>query len=358
MATETNAHRPLVSVLIPCWGCKAYIGEAIRSALAQDYEPLEIIVVEDCGDDGTYEEAMKFSDPRLRVYRNEKNLGQFANKNRCLKFANGEFVKYLDGDDVLEPNCVSILVDAWKNYGGTAGAVLARFSIIDEQGRHLATAHEWGVLGQCDGKGVLELVTKIGKPGSRFGNPSSHLLKKSVLLQIGCFPNDHSYSGDWEAFLKLLCVADVIFIPDVLARYRLQSQSIAHTRKAAFAVVDNIAMVERLGQFFAKQEGLAPHLTDKRFLRKWTIWASESTIMSHFFRKLRCLPNDFDSVRAVFKDQGLGREFDIYIWLHAAPFFTRILSKKLREHCRLPQLPPLFTNRQALYLSTKKYESR
>jgi len=54
--------KPLVSIIIPCWGCRDYIAETIRGALAQTYEPLEVVVVEDCGTDGTYEEALK--DPR------------------------------------------------------------------------------------------------------------------------------------------------------------------------------------------------------------------------------------------------------------------------------------------------------
>ena len=82
---------PLVSVLIPCWGCRDYIRETIDSALAQDHRHLEILVVEDCGSDGTYEEASKVRDPRLRVVRNERNYGQYGNKNRALALARGTF---------------------------------------------------------------------------------------------------------------------------------------------------------------------------------------------------------------------------------------------------------------------------
>jgi glycosyltransferase involved in cell wall biosynthesis len=91
----------LVSVLVPCWGCRDYIRETIESALAQDYRSLEIIVVEDHGTDGTYEAALELRDPRLRVVRNDRNYGQYGNKNRALALASGEFIKYLDGDDVL-----------------------------------------------------------------------------------------------------------------------------------------------------------------------------------------------------------------------------------------------------------------
>lgn len=343
MEKETiNMDNPLVSILIPCWGCKSYIGEAIRSALAQDYKPLEIIVVEDCGTDGTYEEAMKFSDQRLRVFRNEKNLGQFANKNRCLEFAGGEFVKYLDGDDVLEPNCVSVLVAAWQAYGKSMGLILARFSIINEHGKLLAIPHEWGVSGRCNGKRVLEAVIRMRQSGSRFGNPSSHLIKRNTLQQVGCFPNDHSWSGDWETFLKLLCATDVVFIPNVLARYRRQPQSVGHTRKAALAVEDNILMVERLTRFFACQQDIPRYLKDQKFIREWMVWASGNILMPAFFRKLRHLPNEYDSVRDVFKKHGLEKEVKLYICRRLVPYVFQTFTTKFRQRLHLPQQPPLF----------------
>ena len=118
----------LISVLIPCWGCRDYIRATIDSALAQDYQALEILVVEDCGSDGTYEKALEVSDPRLRVIRNERNYGQYGNKNRALELATGEFVKYIDGDDLIAPHCVSRLVSAQRESGPGTGSCSATSS--------------------------------------------------------------------------------------------------------------------------------------------------------------------------------------------------------------------------------------
>jgi glycosyltransferase involved in cell wall biosynthesis len=62
-------------VLIPYWSCREYIRETIDGALAQEYQPLGIVVVEGCGSDDTYDAVLKIRDPRFRLVRNESNYG-------------------------------------------------------------------------------------------------------------------------------------------------------------------------------------------------------------------------------------------------------------------------------------------
>lgn len=343
---------PLVSILIPCWGCKNYIAEAIESAIAQDYEPLEIIVVEDWGNDGTYEEAMKFSDPRLRVYRNEKNLGQYGNKNRALELAKGILIKYLDGDDVLETWAVSRLVSGWLEGGPGTGVVFGQFIIIDALGNSVAIPHPWGVSGRCDGKRVLELVTGIRQSGSRFGNVTPHLFQKTVLEGIGGFPNNNAGPGDIETFLKLLCVTDVYFVGDQVARYRRNPGGMATRTFGVRESTDYIAMVEHLGKYFKSVQDLPTHLYDEQFLRQWKVRASGHNIMPSFQHKLRRLPNQYDAIKAVYAEKGMEKEFAVFVRKALLQYIGRTLTTKIRQRLGLPQHPPLFTKKQALYIST------
>lgn len=90
----------LVSILIPTYNQAALIERAIKSALMQDYPQLEVVVLDDCSSDDTFERANKITDPRLKVLRNEHNIGRVANYHRLLyQYCRGHFAVNLDGDD-------------------------------------------------------------------------------------------------------------------------------------------------------------------------------------------------------------------------------------------------------------------
>lgn len=87
---------PLVSVMIGAYNAAPYLGEAIESVLAQDYEPVELIVVDDGSTDGTAEVARSF--PQAKVIQQE-NAGNGAARNRAIEYASGELYAFLDADD-------------------------------------------------------------------------------------------------------------------------------------------------------------------------------------------------------------------------------------------------------------------
>lgn len=102
---------PTVSVLIPCYNSADFVSEAIESALAQDYEPTEIIVVDDGSTDGSKEQVRKYSD-QVRLVVNEKNRGEAYTCNRAIQEASGELIKILHADDLL---CEGVLVEqVWQ----------------------------------------------------------------------------------------------------------------------------------------------------------------------------------------------------------------------------------------------------
>src|SRR5688572_129331 len=95
---------PRVSILIPTYNYAHVLGEAVESALSQTFEDFELIIVDDQSKDNTDEVVQKYlSDPRVQYYKNEKNLGLVGNFNKCLEYANGEYIKYLLADDRLHP---------------------------------------------------------------------------------------------------------------------------------------------------------------------------------------------------------------------------------------------------------------
>ena len=99
---NTFTTRPLISVIIAAYNTARYVGEAIDSALAQTYSPIEIIVVDDGSTDNTQEVLAAYSD-RITILRQE-NSGSAAARNAALEAARGEFVAVLDSDDVWMPD--------------------------------------------------------------------------------------------------------------------------------------------------------------------------------------------------------------------------------------------------------------
>ena len=103
---------PLVSVLMTAYNREAFIAEAIESVMAQIFTDFELIIVDDSSKDRTVEIANHYAarDRRIRVFVNERNLGDYPNRNRAAALASGTFLKYHDSDDLLYPHCLSVVV--------------------------------------------------------------------------------------------------------------------------------------------------------------------------------------------------------------------------------------------------------
>lgn len=109
---DPQIHQPKVSILIPTFNRKDFITECIQSALDQTFADFEVVVVDNGSDDGTWEICQKFAemDQRVRIFRNEKNIGPVRNWMRCAQEAKGALSKILFSDDCLERDCLSEMV--------------------------------------------------------------------------------------------------------------------------------------------------------------------------------------------------------------------------------------------------------
>ncbi|MCU1244768.1 MAG: hypothetical protein QOF83_1710 [Solirubrobacteraceae bacterium] len=105
-----SSRGPLISVMIPAYNAAPYLAEAIESAFAQTYEPLEVIVVDDGSDDGTLEVAQAFGD-RVRAIRQTRG-GNGAARNAAVGLAQGHYFAFLDADDRFMPDKLQLQMDA------------------------------------------------------------------------------------------------------------------------------------------------------------------------------------------------------------------------------------------------------
>lgn len=109
------ALQPLVTIAIPVYNRRNLVLRAIKSALDQNYENINVVVVDNCSTDGTYEALLKLAGPKCTIYQNSTNIGPVANWLTCIHYSTGEYIKILFSDDWMEPNAVSSLMRPFLN---------------------------------------------------------------------------------------------------------------------------------------------------------------------------------------------------------------------------------------------------
>jgi glycosyltransferase involved in cell wall biosynthesis len=115
---ESEEQRVRVSVLMTAYNRESYIAQAIESVLASTLVDFELIIVDDCSNDSTVAISRRYikQDSRVKVFVNEKNLGDYYNRNRAASYAIGKYIKYLDSDDVMYPNCLEVMVNSMEKF--------------------------------------------------------------------------------------------------------------------------------------------------------------------------------------------------------------------------------------------------
>jgi glycosyltransferase involved in cell wall biosynthesis len=133
---------PLVTLLLLTYNQAPYVSDALRSALAQDYENLEIIISDDCSTDATYTillDRLKIhsSSKNTIIRRNNVNLGLAAHINILMGLASGDLIIIAAGDDVSLPHRVSTLVKQWVAEGKRSGSIFSRYQTMNNKGQIL-----------------------------------------------------------------------------------------------------------------------------------------------------------------------------------------------------------------------------
>lgn len=170
---------PLVSVVVPALNAGKTIRETLHSISQQTYRAIEVVVVDDGSTDETAEIARRHSvaDPRFRVV-SKPNGGVASARNEGIGASKGEFVAFIDADDLWHPTKIEKQLATLLSGGGDMALVYSPFRLIDAEGRVLASPHKYGVSGW-----VLyrHFHTNL------VGNGSALLIRRKVLEEFGGF---------------------------------------------------------------------------------------------------------------------------------------------------------------------------
>jgi glycosyltransferase involved in cell wall biosynthesis len=124
---------PLFTVATISYNSGAWIKETIESVLASTFTNFEFLISDDASSDNTWEIITNYHDPRIRSWRNEKNIGEYPNRNKVLEQATGDYIFFVDGDDILYKNSlmeISKFIEKFPESGAIFGVAASHFDFI------------------------------------------------------------------------------------------------------------------------------------------------------------------------------------------------------------------------------------
>lgn len=207
----------LVSVIMPSWNTGKFIAESIQSVIDQTYENWELIIVDDCSTDNTDEVVAKFTDKRIRYFKNEKNSGAALSRNRALREANGEWIAFLDSDDLWNPDKLEHQINFMNKHGYTLS--YTEYEKIDEESKPL-NIYVSGP--EKVNKHKMYNYDYIGQLTMMYS------AKEFGMIQI----KDIKKNNDYAIRLQLYKKSDTCayLLKENLAKYRVRKVSISHDK--------------------------------------------------------------------------------------------------------------------------------
>ena len=226
---------PKVSILIPVFNREKLIAECIRSAINQDFSDYEIVVVDNCSTDKTWEIVLEFSSAyeNVRAFRNNANIGPVKNWHRCISESKGKYCKFLFSDDLLFPDCLGKLYDSMcrSNFCFTFSQVRTGESIENSR-IHYCNYHSESVTREEYFFGLLSGTAPV--------SPGAVLIERELLLNCLKFdfntstPRDYISNGAGPDVMIML----LAYISNQYAGYVNEPLSFFRTHNDSFTTLN------------------------------------------------------------------------------------------------------------------------
>ncbi len=255
---------PTVSVIIPTYNRRVYVQEAIDSVLAQTYTDYEIIVIDDGSTDGTGETLRERYGDRIR-YEWQENQGESVARNRGIALAQGEYIAFLDSDDLWLPEKLEKQVTYLEEHP-EVGAVFCQAWTIDLLGQRMPVVMGTGITsGQLSLESLLYQNTLAG-PGSTLA------VRTDLLRRIGGFDESIRYAEDWDLGLRLRLLGDIGFLPDSLASIRIHQSNqwrLPGAEVVERSLTDHLRLLEKAFEASRKRVANWRALRDRSLARQY-----------------------------------------------------------------------------------------
>lgn len=206
---------PLVSVLIPAYNASRWLKCTLESVLGQRCRRLQVVVVDDGSSDSTLAIASSFSSRGVMVV-SQPNRGASAARNRALTLADGEYIQWLDSDDLLAPNKISRQLERAEADASSRHLLSGPFGefVGDPTSARFTPTPTWRDLAPID-----YFLERFVHNAWMF--PASWLVSRELTDRVGPWDERLTLDDDGEYFARLVAAsAGVLFVPDARAYYR------------------------------------------------------------------------------------------------------------------------------------------
>ncbi len=237
---------PTISIIIPAYNAESTILKTIESVQQQSFLDFELIIINDGSTDHTLE-LIDIQDPRIKIFSYE-NGGVSIARNRGIAHANGDFIAFLDADDLWTPDKLEMQFAALIKHP-EAGVAYSWTCFLDEEGETLYTGNSVFFEGNVYAKLLL---------WNFLYNGSNPLIRRQALESVGGFDSTLTHGEDWEFYLRLAAIWSFVVVPkpQVLYRQTLSSASskIEIMEKEVLRAIEKVfATVPRELQYLKKQ---------------------------------------------------------------------------------------------------------
>lgn len=214
-----------VSVCMPVYNGARFLREAIDAVLRQSLTDFEFIIVDNQSTDKTVEIIKSYTDPRIKFFQNETNIGLIPNWNMAMSKASGEYMKIVPADDLIFPDNLKLLTEVLdKDVNKRISMVCSRKQVIDETGRVILTR---GFAGKKEQEvpGLAAIHKNIRSGGNIIGEAGAILFRRELLTKTGVFNSKYFYVLDIDLWYKILLHGNLFYIPKALSAFRVSSAS-------------------------------------------------------------------------------------------------------------------------------------
>ena len=208
----------LVSIIMPSWNTAKFIAESIQCVIDQTYQNWELLIVDDCSTDNTDEVVAPFlTDKRVKYFHNEKNSGAALTRNKAMREAQGEWIAFLDSDDLWTPDKLEKQVRFMKEHGYVLS--YTEYEKIDEDDKPLNIY----VTGPDKvNKRKMYNYDYIGQLTMMYS------AKHFGLIQIKDIKKNNDYAIRLQLYKKP--ETEAYLLKENLAKYRIRKKSISHDK--------------------------------------------------------------------------------------------------------------------------------
>lgn len=225
-SSSGDSSDPLISICIPTYQGGRYLAATLKSALSQDAEDFEVVVLDNASTDDTCSILGQFDDQRLRVVRNEEVVDLPTNWRRAVQSSRGRYVKVLCADDLIHHTAIRVQADLLDERPEVS-LVASRRALIDHDGRVLANNLGLrGVLGPRGGRRIARR-TVLGGGINPVGEPAAVMFRRRDYEAIGGWDGSLVYPMDLDLWVRLMQRGTFFGQSEELAAFRVSPTALS-----------------------------------------------------------------------------------------------------------------------------------